>query len=1239
MAPLSTIPVHFLQWNSRSITPKKPELIDLINTNKIVVAAISETWLRSGSMFRIPGFSCLRDDRDDGRAGSALLIKRNLPFSQITLPSHTDDINAVAAKIMDINFISIYIPHPNISLIPDLSTILLSVPPPLVIMGDFNCHNISWGSLYTDSFSPLLLDLFEDINVCILNDSSPTHRVYPGQNQQSVLDLTACSPNLASLLSWRILDQSYGSDHFPIIVSKPCSVLPSPIFEPLLKYKILEADWQKYTELIEIRLLEPESLLSSSNLLEQYSHFLSIMNESADQAIPKRKPAGQKIASPPWWDSDCTAAIKERNSAEQIYNKSPNINNFINFKKVTARTKRLLSKTKKKGWKGFCASLAPRTPSSIVWKNIKKFRGSFIPDPVSSCDSSLWLDDFIDRLAPAFVPMDLYSSPLPPLTCTDPLDQPFTITELKLSLEGLRNSSPGEDGVPYIFLCKLGPIGQGYLLQLLNNFFISGIVPESWKRQIIIPIPKPNKNVHEANSYRPIALSSTVGKILERMVKNRLEWFIENKRILSKTQFGFRKGKSTMDSLGIFTSDIHLALSKNKNLFACFLDVAAAYDSVQLPLLRAKLLQLSISARIVCFICNLFMGRTIRIKLGNTYSAPRTLWQGIPQGSVLSPLLYNIYTHDLDQSVSPFCEVLQYADDLVLYTSTECAETASSRLNEALSYLVDWMDEHGLTLSPSKSCAVTFTRRKTIPIVDVSCLDEVIPNCESFKFLGVILDSKMTGIPHLNYIIGKCEKGINVMRSLSGVWWGSHPICQKLLYNALIRSQIDYGSFILEPCSKLALKKVDLIQAKCLRIILGAMKSSPKNAMQVECLEPPLFLRRQYLADRFIFKIASLSSHPLLPRLEALAREVSENRYWFHKETPRIVQSYLKFQDLPFSAYQYEINPLFKTDFKALINIPEVLLDFGIIKNDPVAQNKFTALMEEWKEFLPVYTDASKLSEEGCVGAAVWIPRFNVLLNYKCPPKTSVFTGETLAILEAIAYVESHNIPKTIIFSDCKSCLQAIAGNPFKTKINFPLVLQIKELLLKSKLRGLDIALAWIPGHNGIEGNECADFWAKNAINMGSLDYSNYYLTDLLATARSDARSTWQDLWDSSRLSKGRHYGNIQPNIPTKPWFFRFKFVDKKTTSTICRLRLGHVCTPVFLAKIRVRDHSLCECGLDEGTTDHIFFSCSKFSYSLYDVLPPEIPRPINFQSLLCYLNSSHMNLLIKYIHQNEIKL
>ncbi|CAK1582789.1 unnamed protein product [Parnassius mnemosyne] len=480
----------------------------------------------------------------------------------------------------------------------------------------------------------------------------------------------------------------------------------------------------------------------------------------------------------------------------------------------------------------------------------------------------------------------------------------FSNEEFELVVQHLKDSSPGIDGIPYSFISNAGSKSKQIFLDLINDIFITGIVPNDWKMQIIIPILKPDKNPSDGNSYRPIALSSTLCKIMEHLIKNRLEWFVENKGLLAKTQFGFRKGLSTLDSLSVFTSDIRSAFSREESVGAVFLDVSSAYDNVIHPLLKEKMLLLDIPHRITRIIFNLLSVRSICIRVQGKLLPPRQIWRGLLQGSVLSPILFNIYTHNLEHSVNSFCKVLQYADDLTLYYSSKNFTDLSYRLNSALFYLNNWLTDNGLSLSPTKSRVVIFSRKRFCPNISISVQNQIIPTSDNVKFLGVFLDSKMTGIPHLTFIAQKCEKNVNILRSLTGVWWGSHPYCLKLLYNALIRSHFDYGTFLLEPCNKQALNLLDKIQLKCLRIILGAMKSSPSNALQVECGEPPLYLRRQYLADRFIYRIFQISSHPLLSKLRSLNSGLKNNNYWTHKDVPCILKSYQKILTFKFPIFQ-----------------------------------------------------------------------------------------------------------------------------------------------------------------------------------------------------------------------------------------------------------------------------------------------------------------------------------------------
>ncbi|RVE51902.1 hypothetical protein evm_003522 [Chilo suppressalis] len=885
--------------------------------------------------------------------------------------------------------------------------------------------------------------------------------------------------------------------------------------------------------------------------------------------------------------------------------------------------------------------MAPGTPSSKVWKQIKRFRrASDRPNPTSN-NPAEWMDTFADKLAPPFVP-PIDCLPLCPylvLHSSHPMDKPFNFNELQTALCGLKDSSPGVDGIPYSFLVNSTEKIKHYFLKVVNIFFEQGIIPESWNKQIVIPLLKSGKDPRDSNSYRPIALSSTLFKIMEHMIRNRLEWLLESQNLLAKSQYGFRKGSSTLVNLSILTTDIRIAFKKKEYVVGLFLDIASAYDNVLLPVLRHKLQQLSVPVKLTRFILNAISCRTIEIRYQGISLPPRMLWKGLPQGSPLSPLLYNVYTYDLEKTVDSFCQVLQYADDVALYTRCKSIPEASTRLNLAMSYLSDWLTDHGLTLSISKSSCTVFTKKRTMPSPNIFFESTPIPLCDQVKFLGVTLDSRLSGCPHFENVIKKCEKSVNILRALSGVWWGSHPYTQKLLYNAIVRSHLDYGTFLLDPCNKLPLDKISKIQSKCLRIILGAMKSSPINALQVESVDPPLYLRRQYLSDRFILKILPFSSHPLMRKLKTLS-QLCLSQPNSSNNIPCILHSYNKFNSTSIPIEQFPCQPLFMNSFDSLTFSPPVILNFGAEKDSPTAvQTFFNNLSTHWQNWTPLYTDAARLHDKGSIGAAVWFPAHKIILSLKLPPLASVFTGEAIAILEAVLFIESHSLNNSLIFTDSQSCLQAINSNQFRSKSKFPIVLKIREALLRCHLKGTNVALAWIPGHNGIPGNETADTCAKHAISSGLPKYSRVFYQGLYSVTRELLFKSWETHWLQTKNRVGKYYFDIQQNIPSKPWFFKVKNLNKKVVSTICRLRIGHATTPVHLVRLKIRDSPTCDCGTEDGTVDHLFFNCPKLNISLYDILPPTIPRPISMKVLLCLCDYPTLKLLAKFISLNKLRL
>lgn len=211
-------------------------------------------------------------------------------------------------------------------------------------------------------------------------------------------------------------------------------------------------------------------------------------------------------------------------------------------------------------------------------------------------------------------------------------------------------------------------------------------------------------------------------------------------------------------------------------------------------------------------------------------------------------------------------------------------------------------------------------------------------------------------------------------------------------------------------------------------------------------------------------------------------------------------------------------------------------MDIDIHKKSVSANMTFNHLLHElWHGWNWFYTDASKLSEEGCVGLSMFYQNSRTILQYKCPPYSSVFTGECAAVLEACLYIECHNMKKAVIFTDSRSCLEALDQDPFCSKINSCLILDIRNVLYKCRIKGQQVVLCWIPSHVGITGNEFADLWAKKAIlEATDRKYFSNNAYDLVASADRLLRKRWNSSWVVSTRSKGSHYFKIQPTIPIR---------------------------------------------------------------------------------------------------------
>jgi ribonuclease HI len=1103
------------------------------------------------------------------RTGSAILIHSTLSFTTLTLQT---PLQAVAIRIFQttpLTICSLYLPPCVPYSFQDFQQLLSQLPPPVLLVGDFNLRHTLWGDTVNSPIAEKLIPLLFQYSYTCLNGGQPTfERLNPPSS--TCIDISFSTSTILHRFHWQRLPSLHGSDHYPILVT---SAQQQTVLPPPPKWNYARANWPSFTQSTSIT--HSPFHPSFHTVDDAYTHFHSVISSAATTWIPQaHSPTSFQT---PWWNPTCKQIHALKEHLYRQYKKHRTSSSLIAYKAANATCRRTLRQARRTFFHNFSTTLTVSTPVRHLYNMVHRITHHTSPTRLPAIKFGPNQDDIVstpgavaDYLGYSFANISSVSQYSPtflhkhssthtpcfssPEENTLPYNRLFTLAEFKQALHSFRPTAPGPDNISLPMLQHAHPTALSFLLDFINRCWWESKLPAIWTSAIVVPIPKPGKDPTDPLAYRPISMTSVPNKIMERLVANRLSPLLDTLNALTPFQFGFRRSTSTTEPLLRFDFCVRQAFSIKHGVLAAFLDLQHAYDTTWRTGILLKLHSLGLRGALPSYVQALLSQRTFRVRCSSVLSRQFTLEEGVPQGGVLSGLLFLLAINDIHTVIPSSVQYSLYADDILLYVTGSSLSCITRQLQLAITHCAQWGSTHGFKFSPSKSAVIHFTRAwsRRSPVSPPPTLyltQTQIPICTQHRFLGVIFDHHLTYKAHILHVRSACLRILDYVKNISGKSWGADTTVLLRLYSSLVRPRMDYGIEVYGQAAQSSLALLDPVQNRALRIATGALRSSPVAGLEILTTTPPLILHFQHRMSCTYLRLLSRPLSPLLPLLE----EVSNPQpFWpfahvVNEALNSIGISHLDILPLPIIAPVLWLQPPPSICFASIAE-PKHLHSTHSLRNT------FLSHTSSHTPSVFVYTDGSKTRES--TSAAVVFP--DLSYSIRLPSWASNFTAELAALLLALHVILFHHTSITFtIFSDSRSALHSITS----IATTHPIVSTIHSYLVQLHSRHKHVTFCWVPAHVDILGNTQADTLARQAHTSPSPPPSLPHpfplrkvpARDLYPYLKQKLQRSWQQRWTSSTSHPYLHL--LFPDVPRSPLHL---LPSRFLTVIRTRLLLGH---------------------------------------------------------------------------------
>lgn len=842
--------------NIQSLRNKLDEIQCFVKNVNCDVLILVETWLKDTEKFiyDIPNYRAVHCCRIGRGGGASVYVKANVKLHEVDKSDETDEIDWVCVALGENNLkvSAIYKPptYSNNEFLKYLENIMNKHPKNHIIVGDMNLNLLDYNSNNVQNYKNLLtLNNFK-----IINNIAEENATRVTDCTKTLIDHVVAD-NSIGICGSVIAEDNPLSDHKRLIFAMKTQIRK---YKPKIKSEIKILNHEKFRSLFREKTINTniDSFQSLINIItnckkeSEYSKIIKI-RENND-----------------WINTDILNMMKQRDSMYKNKVKNPkNTTLEIEYKRLKNKVKNKVDTLKNQYFRNKWEQTG--TNAKKQWEFVNNFikekqtklhiQKLKIGDQTET-DTNVIVNELnvhfketgkkiIEELENQTQTHESYEEVICRDTLhvrlTNDLEISETIAELK------RNSAPGHDKVTVLDIINLKDNIISILKKLINNVLTEGKFPEELKTSRISPIYKSgNKDCME--NYRPISVISVFSKIIEKILKNRMMSFIHRYGLFDPFQYAFTKNSSTLSTTMDFVNCISRALDKKKLVLVIFVDLSKAFDVVSIDMLLNKLQLLGIRGLMYTIIESYLVGREQYVNMNNVSSDVLRSECGVPQGSVLGPILYSLYVLNL-RCANIKARYYTYADDTALVYTADNEEILQNLVNDDLQRYTNWLYYNKLKINVKKTKFMLFKQKNRFTNnISVKINDLPLEEVSHTKYLGLKIDNKLNWREHIQSLTNKIIQMIPIVYKCRTFL---SKTTKYNVYNAFFLSHFRYLLPIWGSCCKTNFELVQTLQNRVLKVLFGYNYYTHTETLYTELNVPKLNKILQFEQINFIYKV------------------------------------------------------------------------------------------------------------------------------------------------------------------------------------------------------------------------------------------------------------------------------------------------------------------------------------------------------------------------------------------------